>query len=79
LAEITGHGTLGVNTFHHQSVKDVPPGFRATATAPDGGIEAIEAEDSPWCVGVQWHPEGMAPVAETHQALFDAFVGAAAG
>ena len=79
LAEITGPGTLSVNTFHHQSIKDIPPGFRVTAAAPDGVIEGIEANGGAWCVGVQWHPEEMAPIAEAHQALFDAFVRAAAG
>ena len=31
-----------VNSRHHQAVKAVAPGFRVSATAPDGVIEAIE-------------------------------------
>jgi putative glutamine amidotransferase len=31
-----------VNSRHHQAVKDVASGFRVSATAPDGVIEAIE-------------------------------------
>ena len=44
---------------HRQAVGRVAPGFRTTATAPDGVIEAIEAEDVP-ALGVEWHPESDA-------------------
>jgi putative glutamine amidotransferase len=58
-----GFVTVGVNSFHHQAVKDVAPGFSATAFAPDGIIEAIEPSASgdmhPFTLGVQWHPERM--------------------
>ena len=50
-----------VNSFHHQAVKDVAPGFRVTAVAADGVIEGIENIENPGIFGVQWHPEG--PVA----------------
>ena len=50
---------VAVNSRHHQSVKDVAPGFQVTATAPDGVIEAIEKPDARFCVGVQWHPENF--------------------
>ena len=32
-------------------------GLRVSASAPDGVIEAIEAIDGGFCLGVQWHPE----------------------
>ncbi|MEW6547664.1 MAG: gamma-glutamyl-gamma-aminobutyrate hydrolase family protein [Bacillota bacterium] len=57
-------GELAVNSFHRQAVRQVAPGFRVAACAPDGVIEAIEAdatvegEDS-WIVGLQFHPERM--------------------
>ena len=41
---------------HHQSVKAVAPGFRVTARAADGVIEAIESENA---IGVQFHPEKL--------------------
>ena len=51
--------TLLVNSFHHQAVKTVAPGFRVAAMAqPSGLIEAIEHETLP-VYGVQWHPERM--------------------
>ena len=58
-----GASTLAVNSFHHQAIATVPPGFRISAIAPDGIIEAME-QDLPTqhinCMGVQWHPECMA-------------------
>ena len=49
----------GVNSFHHQAVKDVAPGFVITARTEDGIIEAIESRENSFIVGVQWHPEVM--------------------
>ena len=49
--------TLAVNSFHHQAVSVVPDGFRVTAVATDGVIEAMETTDGRPMVGVQWHPE----------------------
>lgn len=43
-----------VNTIHHQSINRVANGFKITATAEDGTIEAIEKGN---LIGVQWHPE----------------------
>ena len=49
--------TLAVNSFHHQAVSVAPDGFRVTAVATDGVIEAMETTDGRPMVGVQWHPE----------------------
>lgn len=49
----------GVNSFHHQAVKDLAQGFLVTAQSNDGVIEAIEHESHKFAVGVQWHPELM--------------------
>lgn len=57
LFDLMGTETLPVNSFHHQAVKDVAPGFRATAIAPDGIIEAMESTECKAILGVQWHPE----------------------
>jgi len=48
-----------VNSRHHQAVRELAPGFIASATAPDGVIEAIEDPAAVFCVGVQWHPENF--------------------
>jgi putative glutamine amidotransferase len=65
-----------VNSRHHQAVKDVARGFKVSATAPDGVIEAIEDPSAPFCLGVQWHPENFWRTGE-FRPLFEAFVEAA--
>ena len=52
-----------VNSLHHQSVSELGDRLRVTATAPDGGVEALEHEELPW-VAVQWHPEMLPTRAE---------------
>ena len=58
LARSLGATEMQVNTSHHQAVRDLAPGFRAVAFAPDGVVEAIESETLP-VVGVQFHPEKL--------------------
>ena len=43
-----------VNSIHHQAINKVADGFKVTAVAEDGNIEAIEKGN---LIGVQWHPE----------------------
>jgi putative glutamine amidotransferase len=65
-----------VNSRHHQAVKDVARGFRVSATAPDGVIEAIEDPAAKFCLGVQWHPENFWRTGE-FRPLFEGFLEAA--
>jgi putative glutamine amidotransferase len=65
-----------VNSRHHQAVKAVAPGFKVSATAPDGVIEAIEDPAAKFCVGVQWHPENFWRTGE-FRPLFEGFLEAA--
>jgi putative glutamine amidotransferase len=59
LHEVYGELEIETNSFHHQSLKDVAPGFKVIGRAPDGIIEAIDRPESTWFLGVQWHPEMM--------------------
>lgn len=59
LAEHLGTTELDVNTLHHQAIKDLAPGLRATAHAPDGIIEAVEWTGDQYIVGIQCHPERL--------------------
>lgn len=77
LAQIFGSETLQTNTFHHQAVKDLAPGFKASAHAKDGVVEGIEHE-SQYIVAVQWHPEGMFQVKPQFARIFQDFVAEAA-
>ena len=58
LAAVLGCTNMTVNSFHHQSVEKIAPGFRATAWTADGVVEAFESDDYP-AAGVQFHPEKM--------------------
>jgi putative glutamine amidotransferase len=64
------------NSRHHQAVKQIAPGFRVSATAPDGVIEAIEDPAANFCLGVQWHPENFWRTGE-FRPLFEGFLEAA--
>ncbi|MGE0705022.1 MAG: gamma-glutamyl-gamma-aminobutyrate hydrolase family protein [Vicinamibacterales bacterium] len=72
---ISNDDTLAVNSRHHQAVKQVAPGFRVVATAPDGVIEAIEDPNARFCLAVQWHPENFWRTGE-FRALFEGFLNA---
>ena len=57
-ARVTGVTNALVNSYHHQAVKDLAPGFRIVAKSQDGVVEAIECDTYP-AIGVQFHPEKM--------------------
>ena len=77
LSEVLGQPLVAVNSLHHQAVRQVAPGLRAVAHAPDGLVEAVEARGHPFALAVQWHPECL-PAAPEMRRLFEAFVAAAA-
>jgi putative glutamine amidotransferase len=56
LAELYGEGEVVVNSEHRRAVQRAARGFRVSAHALDGVIEAIEAEDDWFALGVQWNP-----------------------
>lgn len=47
-----------VNSTHHQAVRDLGEGLRATARSPEGIIEAYEHESLP-ILATQFHPERL--------------------
>jgi len=58
LDSIYGPGEVRVNSDHHMAVNNLASIFRASATCPDGVIEAYESTIEDWfCLGVQYHPE----------------------
>lgn len=77
LAGILGETVVAVNSLHHQAVKELGPGLRASAYAPDGVIEAVEAAGDRFVVGVQWHPEELTETHADMRRLFTAFIDAA--
>lgn len=77
LAGLVGAGQLGVNSAHHQAVKDVGAGLVVTAHAPDDIIEGLEHPGHPFCIGVQWHPEAMIESQPVMLCLFEGLTQAA--
>ena len=56
-AELFGTTELGVNSRHHQCIKDVAPGLRVTAWSPDGVPESLEGYPDYPIYALQSHPE----------------------
>lgn len=48
---------IDVISTHHQAIKEIGRNLNISAEADDGIIEAVEMEDYPFLIGVQWHPE----------------------
>jgi putative glutamine amidotransferase len=64
---------IPVNSRHHQAPKAPGEGLIASATAPDGVIEALEDPARRFCLGVQWHPENFWRTGEFRN-LFEGFI-----
>ncbi|MDR1165643.1 MAG: gamma-glutamyl-gamma-aminobutyrate hydrolase family protein [Deltaproteobacteria bacterium] len=79
LAGLCGTIELDVNSGHHQAVRTLGEGLVAAGWSPDGLVEAAEFPGSPFCVGVQWHPEGLFQKDPRAMALFKGLVARAAG
>ena len=75
LKSIVETGTTSVNSLHQQAIADPGRGMKVSARAPDGVVEAIEALDRPFVLGVQWHPERLSGAGG--QGLIQALVSAA--
>ena len=73
LAQAAGGSTIEVNSLHHQAVKSLAPGLRATARGADGTIEGLESDDG-LVVAVQCHPEELAGQLAWARSLFERFV-----
>jgi putative glutamine amidotransferase len=52
-----GIDKIDVISAHRQGIKEIGKNLLVSAEADDGIIEAIEMEDYPFLIGVQWHPE----------------------
>lgn len=57
-ARAAGGASLAVKSHHHQGVAEVGEGLVVTGwSEPDQVIEALELPESPFALGVLWHPE----------------------
>jgi putative glutamine amidotransferase len=67
---------LKVNSFHHQSIKDLGADLIVTALSTDGIIEGVENCQKNFVVGVQWHPEDLTSRYPLFLKLFQGFIAA---
>jgi putative glutamine amidotransferase len=68
-------GMCRVNSLHHQAIKRLGHGLKVTAHSEDGLDEAVEmAEDYPFFLAVQWHPEEMFSEHPEQLKIFEQFV-----
>jgi putative glutamine amidotransferase len=76
LRRILGCHALLVNSLHFHAVGDPGANMWVVARDPSGVTQAVEHEERPFWIGVQWHPEYLAQD-ERQQRLFRALVDAA--
>ncbi len=69
LANVFPDARVPVNSLHHQGVRNLAPGLKPAAFAPDGIIEAFEITGHPFGLAVQWHPENL----QEHENMRDLF------
>lgn len=65
--------TIGVNSCHHQAVRQIAPGLSAMAVSEDGLVEALHMPDRKFLWAVQWHPEFTCRTDENSRKLFEIF------
>lgn len=70
LSQILKTTVLEVNSFHHQSIKDLAPALTPSAYSRDGIIEAVEGNN---ILGCQWHPEWLSH-REAEEKIFSYFI-----
>ncbi|MFI6602126.1 gamma-glutamyl-gamma-aminobutyrate hydrolase family protein [Nonomuraea sp. NPDC050536] len=57
LAELLGEAPVDASHYHHQAIDRLADGLTISAHADDGTIEAVDVDDHPFALAVQWHPE----------------------
>jgi putative glutamine amidotransferase len=77
LGQLLDATPVKVNSMHHQAIKELAPGLKPTAVAPDGIIEGVEGTNGQYLVAVQWHPEELADRDAGMRRLFASFIEAA--
>ncbi len=74
LAGILAAPRVQVNSVHGQGIKELAPGLRVEAHAPDGLVEAFSVEAATgFNLCVQWHPEWKAASNPVSMRLLRAF------
>ena len=64
---------IGVNTLHHQAIKDIGNYVIPSGITADGLIESYYIEGKKFFLGVQWHPELLYKNYEDHRKMISKF------
>ncbi len=75
LYNILNKEQIGVNSYHHQAIKELSSAFKTMAVSEDGLIEGIYMPDKRFVAGIQWHPEFSYKTDENSRKIIKAFVG----
>lgn len=65
---------IGVNSHHHQAVKDPAPNFQVMGRSEDGIIEAMYDPSKNFLWAVQWHPESIWDIEASASQIFEVFL-----
>lgn len=74
LYALVGEEMIGVNSHHHQALKEIAPGFVSMGCCEDGVVEAICNPGEKFLWGVQWHPEKIWDIEDSSAKVFEAFI-----
>ncbi len=72
LYNIFKNEVINVNSRHKSTVKGTS--INISAISEDGVIEAIEAKDKKFFIGMQWHPESMIDYDDKQNKVFEYFI-----
>lgn len=73
LSRILKSNEILVNSLHHSYIDTELFKLRVSAYSSDNIIEAVELDNHPFLVGLQWHPEYLGD--DSSKKIFDYFVG----
>ena len=76
LYDILNTSQIGVNSCHHQAIKDLAPSLKVAATSEDGLIEAVYLPNKKFFLALQWHPEFSYLKDTNSQKILKAFINA---
>ncbi len=74
LFKVAGTERLGVNSYHHQAVKEAGRDLEVMAVSEDGLAEAVRHKNKRFVWALQWHPEFDFQVNPVSRRIFETFV-----
>lgn len=74
LFELIKIDKIGVNSYHHQAIKELSESLSAMAISEDGLIEAVYMPNKKFVWAVQWHPEFSFKTDEYSRKILEKFV-----